>query len=126
MGIKNFLHRLMPERRNLNGSQPITADDLISLTSGPVSGAGKQVNEKNALQFTAVFAAIKVLAESISSLPLITYSDNGTTRKRALTHPAYSLLHDSPNPMMTAAVLSGPKSSPMYLGHSSGITIVSR
>lgn len=69
-----------------------------------------------ALQLSTVWACIRLIAETISTLPLITYerteTDGRDTRKVARQHPLYALLHDSPNADMTAvefweAVLSG-------------------
>ena len=67
------------------------------------SAAGKAVTEHSAMQMTAVFACVRVLAESIASLPLHVYrrSENGNQEK-AETHPLYFLLHDEPNPEMTS------------------------
>lgn len=67
------------------------------------SAAGKTVTERSAMQMTAVFACVRVLAESIASLPLHLYhrSENGNQEK-AEEHPLYFLLHDEPNPEMTS------------------------
>ncbi|MFK7695396.1 phage portal protein [Paenibacillus sp. HJGM_3] len=70
--------------------------------SAPVS-AGVSVTEQNASELTAVGAAIRILSESIASLPLPVYKrtkDGG--RERAPDHPLYTILHDAPNPLMTA------------------------
>src|SRR4030042_887274 len=40
--------------------------------------------------------------ETIGSLPLILYEKQGNYRRRAVDYPLYSILHDSPNEMMTA------------------------
>jgi len=61
------------------------------------------VTEESALTSSAVWACVKVLAESVAVLPLITYRRNGDGGKsRAVDHPLYKLLKDSPNPEMTA------------------------
>lgn len=49
-----------------------------------------------------VFACTRVLAESVASLPLITYRRDGRTKERAKDHPVYRLLHLQPNPEMTS------------------------
>ncbi len=78
---------------------------LDYLVSGGSASAGVSVTEKTALNNTAVFACVRILAETISSLPLIVYErlDNGGKR-RAVDHPLYKLLHDAPNPFMTSLV----------------------
>ncbi|MCC8066173.1 MAG: phage portal protein [Clostridiales bacterium] len=61
--------------------------------------AGKVVNERTALQQTAVFACIRILAEAIAGLPLHLYRYNeGGSKEKAIDHPLYFLLHDEPNP----------------------------
>lgn len=66
--------------------------------------AGKRVSEKTALQITAVYACIRVLAESVAQIPLHLYeiTDDGGKRIKAEEHPLYFLLHDEPNPEMTS------------------------
>ena len=67
------------------------------------STAGKSVNERSAMQMTAVYACVRILAESIAGLPLhlFRYDGNGG-KERAVNHPLYFLLHDEPNPEMTS------------------------
>ena len=71
---------------------------------GPTA-AGKTVNERSAMQLTAVYACVRILAEGIAGLPLHLYKcgKNGS-REKAGEHPLYFLLHDEPNPEMTSFV----------------------
>ena len=67
------------------------------------SSAGQAVNERSAMQMSAVYACVRILAESIASLPLHFYQYNDAGGKeKALNHPLYVLLHDEPNPEMSA------------------------
>jgi HK97 family phage portal protein len=67
------------------------------------SAAGKRVNERTAMQTSAVYACVRVISESVASLPLHLYRYNSEGGKeKALDHPLYHLLHDEPNPEMTA------------------------
>ena len=70
------------------------------------SAVGKNVNEFTAMQTTAVYACVRILAESIASLPLHVYAYRGQGKERVPEHPLYFLLHDSPNPEMTSFYLS--------------------
>ena len=101
MGLFDWLRRqLKTEQRTLT---PVTAASLVGLTdSTPASG--KTVTEGNALTFIPYYAAVRVLAESVASLPLLVYERLETGKQRAPLHPAYWLLHDEPNPEMTAVV----------------------
>lgn len=55
-----------------------------------------------ALQLGVVWACVRLIAETIATLPLITYKNVGERRMVAREHPLYSILHDSPNADMTA------------------------
>ncbi|MGX7092545.1 phage portal protein [Hutsoniella sourekii] len=69
------------------------------------SSAGKNVNERSAMQMTAVYACVRILAESVASLPLHLYSSNEDGNKeKAKEHPLYFILHDEPNPEMTSFI----------------------
>ena len=68
------------------------------------SASGKKVNEFTAMQTTAVYACVRILTESIASLPLHVYEYKGQGKERVPQHPLYFLLHDSPNPEMTSFI----------------------
>ena len=67
--------------------------------------SGKPVNERTAMQTTAVYACVRILAEAVASLPLhvYEYQDDGG-KKLVHDHPLYYLLHNEPNPEMTSFV----------------------
>lgn len=69
------------------------------------SSSGKAVNERSAMQITAVYACVRVLSEAIAGLPLhlYHYKDSGG-KEKAMVHPLYFLLHDEPNPEMTSFI----------------------
>lgn len=69
------------------------------------STAGKAVTERSAMQMTAVYSCVRILAEAIAGLPLHLYcykEDGG--KEKAIRHPLYLLLHDEPNPEMSSFV----------------------
>jgi len=69
------------------------------------STSGKPVNERSAMQMTAVYSCVRILAEAIAGLPLHVYKYNETGGKeKAIDHPLYLLLHDEPNPEMSSFV----------------------
>ena len=79
-----------------------TAGSAYSFFLGQ-SAAGKRVNERSAMQTSAVYACVRVISESVASLPLHLYRYNKDGGKeKAIDHPLYHLLHDEPNPEMTA------------------------
>ena len=69
------------------------------------STSGKPVNERSAMQMTAVYSCVRILAEAVAGLPLhlYRYTDSGG-KEKALDHPLYLLLHDEPNPEMSSFV----------------------
>ncbi len=69
------------------------------------TATGRSVTALGSLQSTAVFGAVRVLAESVASLPLIVYRREGRSKRRAENHQLYPLLHDLPNPEMTSIEL---------------------
>ena len=96
-----------PKRKGLKAA-------LRNWLLGPVSSAGSilgmytngidsgvTVNTETALRFTAVFAAIKLLAENIAGLPkavMVRTKDGGY--EPAVKHPAHALLYVRPNAYM--------------------------
>ncbi len=69
------------------------------------TASGKTVNERTAMQTTAVYACVRILAEAVAGLPLHVYRyrpDGG--KERVSQHPLYCILHDEPNPEMTSFV----------------------
>ena len=97
MSIFNSLFRSRDKPQNRVGSA------FSFLFGGTTSG--KTVNERTAMQTTAVYACVRILAEAIAGLPLHVYRyrmDGG--KERIPQHPLYYLLHDEPNPEMTSFV----------------------
>lgn len=69
------------------------------------SSSGKRVNERSAMQMTAVYSCVRILSEAVAGLPLHIYQYTGTSNKeKAIDNPLYFLLHDEPNSEMTSFV----------------------
>ena len=69
------------------------------------STAGKAVNERSAMQMTAVYACVRILSEAIAGLPLHLYEYGcDGSKEKAVEHTLYFLLHDEPNKEMTSFV----------------------
>jgi HK97 family phage portal protein len=81
----------------IKDSEPFTSEFL----SAP-SHSGVQVTERRALGLTAHFACVRVIATTLASLPIHIYERTADGRERAAYHPLGRLLHDRPNPYMTA------------------------
>jgi len=63
------------------------------------TSSGNLVTGRSAMQISAVYSCVRVLSETIASLPLhvYQYSDEGSNNK-ALKNQLFRLLHDEPNP----------------------------
>ena len=93
MGLLDFFR---PEKRD-NGQT------FLSNAFGAGNGTGVSVSKDTALNYSAVYACVRVLSESIASLPLNVYEEerNGD-RTLAKDHPIYKLISREPNSYMTS------------------------
>ena len=95
--LKNLFHSRDKPQNSLPGN---SYNVLFGRTT-----SGKNVNERSAMQVTAVYACVRILSESIAGLPLHTYRYlKDGAKEKAINHPLYRLLHDEPNPEMTSFV----------------------
>lgn len=75
------------------------------LSEGESSGSrGAPITPDSALQLSTVWSCVRLLSETIGTLPLGLYSKDRQGRRSSETsHSLYDLLHDSPNADQTAA-----------------------
>lgn len=66
------------------------------------STSGNNVTPYNAMQLTAVYACVRIIAETVAGLPLHVYRKTENGKERVYDHPLSFLLHDEPNPEMTS------------------------
>lgn len=74
-----------------------SGDDYIWGPGGFASASGEAVNKDTAMRITAVYACVKLISETLATLPLVLYREKGEGRERAKEHALYKLLHDAPN-----------------------------
>ena len=77
-------------------------DDFWYGDVGPMTRAGVRIDGDNAMRISAVYGCVRIISETLGSLPLITYrrlSDGG--KERAPKHWVYPLLHHRPNRWQT-------------------------
>ena len=98
MGFFNSLFR------SRDAPQNSTAGSAYTFFFGG-STSSKTVTERSAMQMTAVYSCIRILAEAVAGLPLnlYRYTEDGG-KEKAIDHPLYLLLHDEPNPEMSSFV----------------------
>lgn len=91
-----------PENPRTNLAQ--AAFWLLDALGGTPSAAGTRVNPRTALSAPAIQAAVRVIAETVGTLPLLVYERLERGKRRAIEHPLYPILREQPNPEMTACV----------------------
>lgn len=89
----------------LRGVHPRNPDAwLINAFGGSrETASGVMVDEDTAMRYTALFACVRILAETIASLPLPLFrrtADGG--KEKATDNPLFQLLHDKPNDEQTS------------------------
>ena len=95
MAILDFFRNLFTaEKRAGNYFDPKSFSSL--------GGSGITVNKDTALTFSAVWAAIRILSESVAQLPiqLVERAENGDKQNRS-DHFLYKVIHNKPNEFMT-------------------------
>lgn len=105
MGILQRLseQRASPENPSTNLADP-AAWLVDSLVSGQESKAGKRISETTALYNTALSACVRLLSETVATLPLHVYRTDGRSRFVDSDHPVAQVLR-RPNHEMDAVQL---------------------
>jgi HK97 family phage portal protein len=65
------------------------------------SAAGPVVTENTALKSSAVLGCVKVIAETLASLPAHAFRQDKAGKVKIPKHPVHRIIHDRPNPLMT-------------------------
>lgn len=98
-----LMARLMEQR-----SQMTTLKDpakwLVDWWGGGATSSGVTVTATTARRVSAVWAAVRILAESVASLPVFVYKrrPDGKGKDKQPTNPLHRLLHDQPNAWQTS------------------------
>lgn len=91
---------------NSYGKDPITEERAIELLFGGFgvpSAAGPVITEQTAMRISTFYRCVSLIAGTIASLPCEVYErKSGNQRELALDHPVFWLVHNEPNPKMTA------------------------
>ena len=95
-----FRARDKPDRRPSPRNSVSTAPTFYFGTSG----SGKSVTAQTAIQLSTVYACVRVIAETVASLPLNVFETGKEGSSKAQDHPLYRLLHDEPNAEMTSFI----------------------
>lgn len=97
-----FVRRLVNWVTGWGGPLGTASGQQIPLPIEPILNQTKKVTPDAALQISAVFACIELLAQTISTLPLYVYKDAADgARQPDKASRLWMLLHDRPNAWMT-------------------------
>lgn len=87
-------------RASPNTPSTSLANPASWMFDGSASKTGIAITEDNAMRLSAVFGAVRVISETIASLPWDVKQDVDNTTRNASAHPINKLIH-APNAMMT-------------------------
>jgi len=89
-------------RRTPGSSLATPAQWLLSFLGAEETDAGIEVNEWTALNNSVVFACVRILAETLATVPCHLYERQDRGKERARQHGLYRRLHDESNPEMSS------------------------
>jgi HK97 family phage portal protein len=95
--LENILGRQSLERP----TTPLSGAALLSAFGAIPSASGKYVTPQNAMQIATVYACVRVIAETIGTLPVHVYQRIPRGRELVTNHPAAKLLDQGPNDEMS-------------------------
>lgn len=87
-------------RSSPNNPSTSLANPASWMFDGSASKTGIAITEDSAMRLSAVFGAVRVISETIASLPWMVKQDFEGSTRNAAAHPINQLIH-SPNGMMT-------------------------
>ncbi len=87
-------------RSSPNNPSTSLANPASWMFDGSASKTGIAITEDSAMRLSAVFGAVRVISETIASLPWEVKQDAGDNTRSASAHPINKLIHH-PNGMMT-------------------------
>jgi HK97 family phage portal protein len=82
----------------------LTDGEFWAKIAGSASSAGVPVNHDSVLKLSAAWSCVRLITETIATLPLSMYEKTSTGKRIATAHPLHFILHDQPNTDTTAAV----------------------
>lgn len=97
-----FSGKKQPENAYKDAVSEEKAIEMLFGGYGIPTTSGMVVNEQTAMRISVVYRCVSLIAGTIASLPCEIYRYKGGKSELADDHPVYWLLHDEPNPLMTA------------------------
>ena len=91
---------LPTEERSVSLSDPTNL--LYFLGGGNTASSGVTVNNNTAMSLSPLWACVKLLSETLASLPFQVYKKDDKGTSVAYDHPLYNLIHSEPSPRYTS------------------------
>lgn len=82
----------------------LTDEDTWSAIAGSSSVAGVNVTASTAMQVSAVWACVRLISETIATLPFGIFERAPSGKRPAPHHPLHFMIHDQPNTDSSASV----------------------
>lgn len=83
---------------------PVGLTDVAFWSALSSGTAGQTVNQSTVMQLSAAWACIRLIAETISTLPFGVYQRVGAGKKSAFDHPLHNIIHTTSNGQIPACV----------------------
>ena len=102
--IRRVVRNIFDIRGTISGTSNAgtPAKWLQQFYGGSDTWAGNQVDENSAMEYVSFWVCLKIIRETIASLPIVLYKYTDNGKDRAKDHPGYRLMHLKPNPEQTA------------------------
>jgi len=97
-----LINTFLPERAATIQQTGHPAAGVIGWQNPKENLSGVDVTESSALNYAAVWCAVRVLSETLATLPCLLYRRTGTGKERARDDDRFFLVHDSPNDEQSA------------------------
>jgi HK97 family phage portal protein len=105
MKFMSRIREWMSARASLeNPSVPLSLAAFLGwLGAGEPTASGEIINVASALQITTVYRCVRLLAESVASLPIVIYASKESGGRARVDHDLTWILSNEPNDEMSAA-----------------------
>lgn len=78
--------------------------DYLGFQAASDETAGEEMSADAMLRLSAVWACVRLISETIATLPLSMFERASSGKRVAPQHPVHFIIHDQPNPDATASV----------------------
>lgn len=93
------------EKRGIEDPQtPLTGAQLLAAIQSGAKYAGVNVNAESAIQLAAVYSCVRIISQTLASMPLSAYRRTANGREKADKAPEHFALHTAPNGVINSFI----------------------